>query len=186
MLESALRYSHKLIREIVNNGDTVVDATMGNGNDTALFASLVGETGCVHAFDVQELAVENTKIRLKEQQLTAQLHLESHENVGNYLQHNLKCAVFNLGYLPKSDKTIITQSESTLKSLKCMLTHLLSGGRILLVLYYGHDGGEQEKEAVLHFARTLPQEEYQVLEYQFINQKNSPPILVCIEKRMKE
>lgn len=34
MLLTALRYSHQLLKEIISEGDYVIDATMGNGNDT--------------------------------------------------------------------------------------------------------------------------------------------------------
>ncbi|MEG0629112.1 MAG: SAM-dependent methyltransferase, partial [Enterococcus sp.] len=34
MLLTALRFSHQLLKEITTAGDHVIDATMGNGNDT--------------------------------------------------------------------------------------------------------------------------------------------------------
>lgn len=57
---SALRFSHQLVKEILQPGDYAVDATMGNGNDTLFLAQLV-ETGKVYAFDIQEAAVIATK-----------------------------------------------------------------------------------------------------------------------------
>jgi ubiquinone/menaquinone biosynthesis C-methylase UbiE len=66
MLKRSLHYSHELLKEVINPGDTVVDATMGNGNDTLFLAELVGEDGYVHAFDVQEQALENTSKKIKE------------------------------------------------------------------------------------------------------------------------
>lgn len=182
MLETAVRYSHTLLREVITHGDTVVDATMGNGNDTCFLAELVGKNGCVHAFDVQKLAIENTEKRLGERNLTALLHWEGHENVRKYLNMDLKAAIFNLGYLPKSDKAVITLPETTLQALDSLLDNLLPNGRIVLVVYYGHDGGENEKEQVVEFTRSLPQEKFRVLQYQFINQRNNPPFVLCIEK----
>ena len=38
MLQTAMRYSHTLLQEVVKPGQTVVDATMGNGHDTELKA----------------------------------------------------------------------------------------------------------------------------------------------------
>ena len=52
MLKRSLHYSHELLKEVVQSGDTVIDATMGNGNDTLFLAQLVGEHGHVHAFEI--------------------------------------------------------------------------------------------------------------------------------------
>ncbi len=42
-------------------GDFVIDATMGNGHDTAFLAELVGPSGEVFAFDIQKEALINTE-----------------------------------------------------------------------------------------------------------------------------
>ncbi|CAB4275548.1 unnamed protein product [Prunus armeniaca] len=48
---------------------------------------------------------------------------------------------FNLGYLLGGDKTIITESETTLKALEVAKSIVLPGGLISLVVYVGHLGG---------------------------------------------
>ncbi len=48
------------IRQQVQEGDFCIDATMGNGNDTLLFAAM-GESGKVLAFDIQEQALTATQ-----------------------------------------------------------------------------------------------------------------------------
>ena len=45
MLQTALHFSHQLLKEVVEPGDFVIDATMGNGHDTAFLAELVGPSG---------------------------------------------------------------------------------------------------------------------------------------------
>ena len=47
--------------QTVAAGDCVVDATCGRGRDTVKLASLVGSTGTLHAFDVQQSAVQQTR-----------------------------------------------------------------------------------------------------------------------------
>ncbi|MGY3767141.1 class I SAM-dependent methyltransferase [Vagococcus vulneris] len=187
MLQSALHYSHTLLKEIVQPGDYVVDGTMGNGFDTSFLAELVGRTGHVFAFDVQEQAVQTTTKRLVEAGLLnrATLFLKGHETINQViaLEQPIKAAVFNLGYLPNSDKTVITTGQTTLTALEALLKRLTPRGRIILVIYSGHPGGQQEKEAVLNFAAALPQEKYSVLNYEFINQQHSPPSLICIERK---
>ncbi len=170
MLMRALEFSHQLLAEIVEVGDIVVDGTMGNGHDTLFLRQLVGETGEVFAFDIQKEALVSTKKRLKEAAISFEnvhLILDSHENIQNYLQKPLKGAIFNLG----------------LASLKTLLPLLEKKGRLVLVLYYGHPGGEEEKEAVLDFSSSLNQKEFTVASYQFLNQVHQPPILLVIEKK---
>lgn len=187
MLQTALHFSHTLLKEVIQEGDSVVDATMGNGNDTAFLAQLVGPTGFVYAFDVQEQALVNTEKKLIESSLKRQTILfhQGHETIETTVpkETTLSAAIFNLGYLPKSDKQIITQPDTTKRALDALLPRIKHKGRIILVVYYGHPGGEKELALVQNYCQELPQELYSVLTYQFINQKNNPPILFCIEKK---
>ncbi|WP_047979681.1 tRNA (mnm(5)s(2)U34)-methyltransferase [Ornithinibacillus contaminans] len=187
-MKSILKYSHYLLEEIIKPGETVIDATCGNGNDTLFLSGLVGETGEVIAFDIQEQAIDNTDQLLMENHCSnVSLVLDSHANVENYLSKDLEGkiggAIFNLGYLPKSDKSIITQAESTVKAIDTILGYLKHEGRIILVVYYGHEGGEDEKNAILKHVMSLDQKQYSVLQYGFINQKNNPPFIIGIQKK---
>lgn len=190
MLATALHYSHQLLKEIIQPNDHLIDATVGNGHDTLFLARLVKGSGHIYGFDVQEQAIQHTQEKLLAENLDTRVTLfqQGHETLGTTLPSDvqIKGAIFNLGYLPKSDKTIITQAETTLTAVQAILERLLPTGRIILVVYYGHPGGEQEKQAVLNFVQELPQAHYNVLNYQFINQKNSPPFLLVIEKKTTE
>lgn len=186
MLENALRFSHTLFKNTISQGDIVIDATVGNGEDTVLLAKLVGPLGKVYGFDIQEQAIETTKEKLLYTGLLPQVELfqQGHETVGEILEENtlIAGAIFNLGYLPKSDKSIITKSNTTLKAISILLPKLRVGALLVVVVYYGHEGGQEEKDAVLEFVAQLPQQKYAVLKYGFINQKNSPPFVIAIEK----
>ena len=187
MLQSALSYTHSLIRQVVKQGDTVIDATVGNGHDTLLLAEIVGETGCVIGFDIQKAAIETTqkKIDAANWESRVKLYHKGHEKINDVLpaSTHISLAVYNLGYLPSGDKSIITTPQTTIQSIEQALAQLRKKGLVLLMIYYGHKGGQQEKEAVLHFVEQLPQADYSVLSYKFINQQNSPPLLIAIEKR---
>ena len=63
-LKSARYLARDALLQAVNAGDTVVDATMGNGHDTLFLAELVGPEGHVCAFDIQESALESTRALL--------------------------------------------------------------------------------------------------------------------------
>lgn len=174
-----LQMAHAFLEEVVTDEDIVVDATMGNGHDTLFLARLAKK---VYAFDIQEQAVEQTTKRLAEAKLdNVELLLTGHENVAQYVE-SIKAAIFNLGYLPSADKTVITQPHTTIQALEKLCQRLVAGGRIAIMIYYGHAGGDVERDAVLDFVSQLPQQEFTVALYKTINQINQPPFLVMIEK----
>ena len=57
---SALQVAHDFIARHVKPGDFCIDATAGRGHDTAFLCSLVGGSGHVLAFDIQQEAVDST------------------------------------------------------------------------------------------------------------------------------
>ena len=171
--------AHDFLAQVITQEDIVVDATMGNGHDTLFLAKLAKQ---VYAFDIQEQALEKTSQRLQEAGLTnAELILQGHETVDQFVRE-VKAAIFNLGYLPSADKSIITQPQTTLEALEKLCQMLIKGGRIAIMIYYGHEGGDIERDAVLDFVSQLPQQEYTATIYRTLNQINNPPFLVMIEK----
>lgn len=188
MLKRVLPYSHELLQNTLKEGDFVIDGTCGNGHDTLTLAKLVGPSGHVLAFDIQEQAIQNTEKLLKENNIeNVTLIQDSHSKVENYFHedmlNNIGGAIFNLGYLPGGDHQIVTKGDTTIKAIKSILAHLKKGRLIVLVVYYGHDGGKEEKDQLLAFLQNIDQKQYHVLQYQFINQRNNPPFLLAIEKR---
>lgn len=185
LIKSALNFSHDILESITKKGDYVIDATMGNGHDTQFLSELVGETGKVFSFDIQKTALSNTKQLLKNHNnKNVELILDSHENFDNYIENNhITAIIYNLGYLPGGDKNLITKPKSTILSIKKGLDLLKKNGVIILVIYYGHPGGDYEKNQVFELTENLDQKKYNVLKYEFINQNNEPPILIAIEKK---
>jgi Putative rRNA methylase. len=188
-LEPVLAFSHTLLAKAVKRGDIAIDATVGNGKDTEFLAELVGKSGTVYGFDIQERAISRTKRLLAEKGLDHRVVLfqKGHETILETLPENLggqvAGAIFNLGYLPKGDHSIITKPETTIPAVRQILSLLKPGGLMVLVIYQGHHGGERERDCLLKFAKGLDQREFNVLKYQYINQKNAPPFLLAIEKR---
>ena len=178
-MKKPLEMAHDFLAQVITKDDVVVDATMGNGHDTLFLAKLAKQ---VYAFDIQEQALEKTSQRLQEAGLTnAELILQGHETVDQFVKE-VKAAIFNLGYLPSADKSIITQPQTTLDALDKLCHMLVKGGRIAIMIYYGHEGGDIERDAVLDFVSQLPQQEYTATIYRTLNQINNPPFLVMIEK----
>jgi predicted methyltransferase len=184
-----LPFARFTLENALKPGDIAVDCTVGNGHDTAYLASLVGESGHVYGFDIQEQALANTKGRLVEQNLDKRVTLfhSGHEEVRSFIPidkvKNLKAAIFNLGYLPGGDKSIVTKSTSTLAAVSALLDIMPTGGTIVLVIYHGHEEGKTEKNSVLSFVEQIDQRHAHVVKYEFINQANNPPFVVVIEKR---
>ncbi|XZE32816.1 tRNA (mnm(5)s(2)U34)-methyltransferase [Pirellulaceae bacterium SH501] len=148
-----------------------IDATAGNGFDTLFLATLVGQRGLVVAVDRQSSAIEATRAKLEENQLLnrAKLIVGCHSSLREYLndpelvQHvesargeesqkskglGIDIAMFNLGYLPLGDKSIITQAETTLRAFDQVIARLRSDGILSVISYPGHDGGSEEHRSV--------------------------------------
>lgn len=189
ILERILPYARKLLQLALNEGDIAIDATIGNGHDTVYLAKLVGETGHVYGFDIQELAIQNTTERIQKDNLSNQVtliqksHSQVQNEVPNHLHGKVKAAIFNLGYLPGSDKSIVTVPSSTISAIEQILNIMAPEGIIVVVIYHGHEGGEIEKDALMDYVQNIPQDHAHVLTYRFLNQANNPPFIVAIEKR---
>jgi SAM-dependent methyltransferase len=148
--------AHQLAAEVLAAGGTAIDATAGNGQDTARLAQLVGDKGHVLALDIQPLAVATTKARLGAAGLSARcdIRLADHADLGRLavpLRGKVDCVLLNLGYLPGSDRALITKPPTTGKALQAALGLLRTGGRIVCAVYTGHPGGEAESQAVERF-----------------------------------
>lgn len=178
MLDKVLEFQKIKIKEILTKEDIAVDATCGNGFDTLFLANLAKQ---VYAFDIQEEALNSTKEKLKDFD-NVFFFKTSHENIKEYVREEIKVCMFNLGFLPKGDKSITTKANSTVIALKQTLDLLKKEGIITMVCYEGHPEGKKESRAIQKFLKTLNQKEFQVLKYEFINQTNCPPYLLVVEK----
>ena len=183
--ESARAFSHWAISQVVKPGERVIDATAGNGYDTLFLAKQVGELGRVFSFDVQQLALTRTRVKLEEQALDGrcQLILDSHEHLARYVQAPVATCMFNLGYLPAGDRAVKTLWPSTQKAIVSALSLLRPGGRVSICAYPGHTEGRQEAEALTEWLKTLKEAEYTALHLVFANQTENAPQWFLIERK---
>ena len=178
-------WCHHFIREHVKEGDICIDATAGNGNDTQVLCELVGETGKVFAFDIQEQAVANTKERLLNAGLDARgtVLLESHTSMSNYANEGeVSCIVFNFGYLPGGDHNLATRKDTSIEAIHEGLRLLKKGGMMSLCIYSGGDSGFEERDAILEELKALDGKKYLVIKSEYYNRPNNPPMPVMIIK----
>ena len=139
------------VGDVLQNGETAVDATLGNGWDLLFLAERVGSKGLVYGFDVQAQAIESSRKRLVAQgwESRAQLHLRGHEEMAEVICEPISAVMFNLGYLPYAEKEIITRPRTTLLALDASLRLLKDGGILSIMCYRGHAGGLDEASQFL-------------------------------------
>jgi len=184
-LKTATQIFKMLITPFVYEGMIAVDCTVGNGHDTLFLAQEAGVNGKVYGFDVQASAIEATNKRLMEQEQISSYELfhTGHENLEASVKEAVDIVVYNLGYLPRHDKSITTMTATTLESVKQAMNIIKPGGVVSVIAYPGHDEGANELDGLSEFLKDIDQTEFDILKSEFINQKNRPPILFLIEKR---
>ncbi len=139
-----------------------IDATAGNGHDTLFLARHIAHQGQIFAFDIQKQAIDNTYQRLNEAELAGRVSLfcAGHETMLEHIPHSLHGKVnlimFNLGYLPHADKSVITHKTTTIQALNAAIGLIASNGRISILAYPGHAGGETEVMAIISWLENLP------------------------------
>lgn len=174
--------AHQIVRNVIIEGDTAIDATAGNGYDTRSLAKAVGDAGHVHSFDIQHEAIERTKTRLKASAIVnVTLHQRSHaelaDAVGSQQHGQVAAVMFNLGYLPNGNKTVKTHSDSTRAALLAAARVIRSGGVITVIVYIGHDGGRDEADTVASVLNGLPADQFTVKKYTAPAERAVAPIL---------
>jgi predicted methyltransferase len=183
-----VKQAHNKLAQYLQAGDVVVDATMGNGFDTLFLARAIGEHGKVYAFDVQSKAINSTKTRLNEAGVSERVRLihDNHADLSDYLQsdniESIRCAMFNLGYLPGSDKISTTKSESTIKALNAAIGLLNYPGVISVLAYTDHPGGREEAERVKDWVMSLPTSQFKIKIKIPESPNKSPPEWMVIER----
>lgn len=181
MRKPHLAYSHNYIRQHLHEDGVAIDATCGNGHDTLLLAQIATK-GVVIAMDCQASALKSAKALIESHSpdMAARILWQEgcHSEIGeNMASGSVDLIVYNLGYLPGGDKSVITKTETTLKSLNRACALLKQGGAILVTTYSGHEGGQPEEEAVVAFARQLPKQEYLTEQHLWLNREKGPTVL---------
>ena len=196
-LVDLVAWSHSFLSEVLENGDAALDLTAGGGRDTLFLARQVGADGQVFSFDIQAEAIEKTSRLLEKENIAFSrynnhgeelaaakggflLHA-SHDRIKDFIPGKVKAVIANLGYLPGGDKNLTTRPETTLAALRQATAITEAGGRIAVMVYVGHPGGEGEERTVANFFQDLDETEWQVLKLEPWNRKR-PPVLWLAEK----
>lgn len=195
---SLIDMSHNFVQRMLQAGNAsvqptyTIDGTAGNGHDTLFLAELAGGRGRVFAYDIQKKALEATRAILSLAGLERRVTLFTHgheqikEDLLHYFQSDcpkpmIHAAMFNFGFLPKSDKTCVTQAQTSLTALDGLLPWMRPSGGLSLHLYTGHEGGEKEAQALEAWATALSWKQYRVMRHEFANKAKNREILLLIE-----
>lgn len=177
-------------KRLLKKGDTVIDATCGNGHDTAALAKMLEDLGGgnVIALDVQNAALEATKTLCTEwfepaSKVRIELLLQSHASFPEkLLPSSVALIVYNLGYLPGGDKSVTTLTPSTLQSIESVLSLLREGGALSVTCYPGHEEGAREETNILEYVQKLSPDQWSCCHHRWINRRTAPSLLL-IQKR---
>jgi len=186
---SLLKLAHQHIQNSLHSGDVAIDATVGNGHDTLFLAQQVGENGRVYGFDIQQAAIVATTEKLQHSHcldrvtLMQASHAEMAAHIPVHHHGHINACVFNLGYLPKGDKGIITQTRSTLFALNAACQLLAPRGIITILAYPGHAGGDDETARVQQWSEQLDTQHFSVDIFFSAIPSPSAPRLLVVQKR---
>jgi predicted methyltransferase len=175
--------AHQKLAALIQAGDKVVDASAGNGNDTLFLAEKVTASGKVYAIDIQAQAITATSALLRSKNIDwVELLHADHADLANLIPPfcRLRAAVFNLGYLPKADKSVTTRASSTLTALNACLKFLAHPAMISILAYRAHPGGEDEYREITAWLESLDSEKFAIQSYSVPNTRNPAPVLVTI------
>lgn len=168
-----------ILKNFIKPGENVVDATLGKGRDSKILSELVGESGRVFSFDIQEKAIQISMEFLKNYKNIIFIN-SSHENI-DCINVPVNCIVFNLGFLPSYDKKVTTKFGSTISAIEKGFRILKTSGIVSITSYLKHDNGE-EYGKLLEFSKNLDPTKYKVIKIDPINQSGNSPKLIIIQK----
>ena len=182
---TAVRFVQDFLAARLESPRLCIDATCGNGGDTAFLCGLSAASGGrVLGFDIQPEAIASTRAHLAEKGFTAELHCTSHTNLLQYAAPGSADAVmFNFGWLPGADHTVFSTAESSIPALESALTALRPGGVLSAILYSGRVIGSDEKTHILQWMHTLPPTKCTVLVCDFANWADTAPLPCLLLKK---
>ena len=173
---------HETLKTHLQSGAFAIDATAGNGHDAYLLAKSVGKCGKVIAIDIQEMAIKSTRTLLSEKGLADRVtllagdHSVILEKLSKEYKDSIDSIVFNLGYLPGSDKRVKTSAKNTIRALDASTNLLRPSGLLCVTAYRAHHGGEEETKSVGEWMTSKTYGGWNIKCHE-PNSNNMPPIL---------
>ena len=181
---TAVKFVQDFLTSRLAEPKLLVDATCGNGGDTAFLCRLAGKEGRVLGFDIQPEAIASTERNLAAKGLSAELHCDSHANLLQYVTPGTADAVmFNFGWLPGADHNVFSHASSSIPALEAALDALRPGGVLSAILYSGKVIGSDEKTEILQWMRSRPLKQCTALVCGFANWADTAPLPCFLLKK---
>lgn len=173
-----LQLAKDRLTQSANPRGTYVDFTMGRGRDT-LFLCRLAPQGRVYAFDIQQAALDQTAQLLLQNDIhNATLILDSHDRFADYVPDEIDGGLFNLGFLPGSDRSVTTQRGTTVTAVRRAMQALRRGGAIGVAVYPGHEEGRLEGETLQSYFSGVDKKEFDIFIYRLLNVLDSPYMMI--------
>lgn len=170
---------------VVAAGDVAVDCTVGNGNDMLFLIEKTGPEGFVYGFDIQDEAISNTRARLDSAGISTDRYAlikRDHAELSEEIARPVSAFMFNLGYLPGSDRRVVTEPEKVRAALDSAMELLKLMGIITVVIYTGHSQGRIEKDALMEYAALVDEKRFRVMHITNMNSSKPSPSIMVIQK----
>ena len=148
--------------------EVAIDATIGNGYDTLFLREHYKK---VIGIDIQPLAIKRSKEKLKDFD-NVEIYLDDFNNIANYKYAN--AIIFNLGFLPGSNRKVKTQDYTSDKAI--LNAYNILDGIILVACYVQHEGGYNE---FLTLCNSLTERK---INYQIEDNFENKEILIIIKR----
>lgn len=184
---------HAYVKRVVQHGECTIDATTGNGHDTLFLANCVGPSGQVLGVDIQHAAIAATRARLLAHGVGSRVVLYPGDHghlLPQWLSRSCPCPgsvaaiLFNLGYLPGSDKQVVTHAKTTLPALEAACRLLRPGGVLSVTVYRGHRGGAEEYDEVVAFFGSLSSKQFEMTAYKGPTPAPTSPVAYIFRRRV--
>lgn len=164
---------------------TAMDGTLGNGYDLE-FLNGLEQVSKIYGFDIQPEALEQSQKKIPSTSKNIHYILDSHHHADQYIEGEIDLALFNLGYLPGADKSIVTQTETTLKAIEIVLSKLSKGGLMAIMTYPGHEEGLKEHLRIEEYLSTYTVNTFSILHLNVTNVKKPCPNCFFVMRREDE
>jgi methylase of polypeptide subunit release factors len=184
-----IKLAHQYWKKHLREHAVVIDATCGNGHDALFIAQqILSQKGELHCFDIQQQAINATQTRLKKNLPKAQLNQifyyhKSHDLLA-FSPRSIDLIVYNLGYLPHSNKQITTKVKSTLSSIAQALNVIADEGMISITCYPGHTEGKFELEAIEKYLKALSPKKFHIYHHIWKDRLKSPQLIIIYSKKL--
>lgn len=165
-----VKRTHELM---INNKkyDVAIDATLGNGYDAIFLSNYYKK---VIGIDIQPLAIKRSKEKSKDI-VNIELYLDDFNNIAKYNYANL--IIFNLGFLPGSDRKIKTQDYTSYNAI--LNAYSILDGVMIIACYIQHDGGYEEYKDII---KSLNENN---IKYKTEEMQDNKEILIIINKELE-